>query len=160
MKMMKSGAQEMIRVDLREPACRRFEVVMTKAVLEGEVEVNPRDFGDGKWSARTFCARFADAKKGFKDYHYNLAFEPEKLTHLKAVELNNGMCGVIYTGPVLGLAISKVGRVITPEQYQISKTYCDTIVYDENYTNEKEQEHGDHMVIVRDYEVANGISAN
>lgn len=67
------------RYDLREPAFRRYESIIAEAVVKGSTTVDPQAM---EMKTSTFIARFRDAVRGYRHYHYesskipsNIAFE-------------------------------------------------------------------------------------
>lgn len=83
------------RHDLREPAFRRYEDLIAKAATQRQLLITLFDLPMGltgrRTSCKTFCARFADAKLGYKRYHYKSYLVPKSfdVDNLIAYELND-----------------------------------------------------------------------
>lgn len=81
----------MPRKDLLEPAFRRYEKLIARAI-EQDYVVDPKELGT-RMNARTFVARFNDAKRGYTLYGYESQLIPKafNLMFIKAVVGKNGM---------------------------------------------------------------------
>lgn len=83
------------RHDLREPAFRRYENVMAKAATMRQLILQSFELPIGltgrRPSAKTFVARFTDAKLGFKRYGYKTYLIPKgfDVDNLVAYEMND-----------------------------------------------------------------------
>jgi len=64
--------QDLPRFDLREPAFRKYERVISKALESTEIIVDPRSVAaEGRpMNAYTFCRRFKDACSAFRRFGY------------------------------------------------------------------------------------------
>lgn len=94
-----SENERILRYDLQESQCRRFEALIARVVKYGKTTVeNPREFGNRRgMSARTFVARFYDAMKGFEEYKYPSKVIPLGFSRqgIKAFELSNGKVEIV-----------------------------------------------------------------
>lgn len=100
---MSEQAYILPRRDLREPAFRRYEYLISKA-CKGQVTVNPADY---KQSANTLMLRFKDAVLGFKRYRYMTNIVPvDHPLKFKLHELSDGQ--------VLIMQVEDISQAMVP----------------------------------------------
>lgn len=76
------------RHSLRLEACKKWELALLKAQLEGQAIVNPADYG---CSQSTAYIRISDARLGFQRYpEYKFAGNSDLLANLKVEEMADG----------------------------------------------------------------------
>jgi hypothetical protein len=90
---------ELPRPDLREPAFRRYEPLIAKAIKSHQTVFTYADFPVGAKkvvkTARTFISRFSDAKLAYKRYRYQSSSIPTSF------DLSNLVCTELQDGSVL-----------------------------------------------------------
>lgn len=109
------------RKDLCEPAFRRYEKMIAKGIVEDYI-VDPKELS-ARMNARTFVARFNDAKRGYMLYGYKSEWIPKgyNVTFVKAaVGMNEKVLvynefGKTKAELMKGLVVSEPVRMETPE---------------------------------------------
>lgn len=92
------------RFDLREPAFRKYEPYILRAIEYGTFTIDPANcfidkHGNPKnIKPKTFCVRFTDALLGWRRYKYTSTIPKNyPLNLISALELNNGKVKIINT---------------------------------------------------------------